>query len=691
MIKLRAVLVRRWPIVVASVLLGAVAGFVSSYKSSTVEKKVQYRAEQVIVSNRSENSIGGNVKQDALRMTRGDVLEAAADTLNEPDKTALASTIEIQTQSDQGSMTVYTFANTASVASKRIDAFVKSFLNVVNKELQQAETKKLEKLKERADTAVRALEAFDAANPLAATPNLLNPNDPATQVVISKRTKLENDVDRAKTNYDDAVVLFTGSPPYSSLGAELPKVDQPELLSVPQNPLFRAGLLAATALALAAMLILIIERVNRRIDTREELAMVTGIPIVAEIGHLTKNRRTFHTDGRIRLEGVWAEHYRRIRSAVQFVQIQNRRAEVVATTPRPGAPLITGPGGDGTLMPSSPTIPGGTYHPERVFMITSTLPGEGKSTSTALTAMALAEVGVETVVINADFRKPRVDVLLGSDTSVTMADLAQLDVHRPSIDQVVRPTSMPHLWTAASGPPTYDVGLRLEAAREIAEEAARRGATVLIDSTPIRVANDTVDLLPVVDEVLLVVRTGRTTVESLHDTIELLELHSASVLGIILIGSRASRELYAYYDSYYSGVEGSEGSYGGRRKSRKTRYGPDSYKQQKSSKRKRPAESPEAPATPGPLAQPPVPVAAPAAPQVAPIPQTVPATPPPLPAGLPVPPPVGPMVGGAPQAPPVAPPPWTGTAHHGNALNGSGANGTRTATVPPPYQPPSSN
>jgi Mrp family chromosome partitioning ATPase len=359
---------------------------------------------------------------------------------------------------------------------------------------------------------------------------------------------------------------------------------------------------------------------------------------------------------------------------VQFVQVQNRRA--VPAAPAVGAG--THPNGHvpapGTEAPSVHGSLHSPDRPERIFVITSTLPGEGKSTSTALTALALAEVGVETVVINADFRKPRVDGLLGSDTAVTLADRARYDIDRPTIDQVDRPTDVPHLWTAASGPPTYDVGLRIDAAREVAEEAARRGATVLIDSTPIRVANDTIDLLPVADEVLLVVRTGRTTVESLQDTIELLELHGAPVLGIILIGTRASRELYAYYDSYYSEVESNTPGTKASRKA-KNKYGPTAAPAPKKNGRR--SKVPEVDRSPRPT--PVVP------PQPAAVPEPVPAggmpVPPPLPANLPVPPPVTPT---APQMPPAYPGNGAPTGVQVNGKVNGRSNVAGPATMVPP-------
>src|SRR5690606_285713 len=115
----------------------------------------------------------------------------------------------------------------------------------------------------------------------------------------------------------------------------------------------------------------------------------------------------------------------------------------------------------------------------------------------------------------------------------SLEDRARLDLDRPSIDEVVQQSGTPHLWLAAAGPPTFEVGGRLAAAREVAEEAAARGATVLIDSTPLRVANDPIDMFPVIDGLILVIRAGKSTVKSLADTIELLELHHAPILGAV--------------------------------------------------------------------------------------------------------------------------------------------------------------
>ena len=93
-------------------------------------------------------------------------------------------------------------------------------------------------------------------------------------------------------------------------------------------------------------------------------------------------------------------------------------------------------------------------------------------------------------------------------------------------------------------------------------EAVAEGATVVIDTSPVEVANDAIDLLAVVDEVVVVVRSGRTTVRALQHTIEQLRLHGASVMGTALIGTPGLAKQQYYYEGYYSDAGWVNGSPG---------------------------------------------------------------------------------------------------------------------------------
>ena len=85
------------------------------------------------------------------------------------------------------------------------------------------------------------------------------------------------------------------------------------------------------------------------------------------------------------------------------------------------------------------------------------------------------------------------------------------------MDQVVRPTKFPNLYMALSGQPTRDVSDLIAATRQLVAQAAAQLATVIIDTSPLNAASDPLDLLPVVDHVVMVVRSGGSAEADLVD------------------------------------------------------------------------------------------------------------------------------------------------------------------------------
>lgn len=555
MTKLRAVVRRRWSILLLTALLGAVAGFVS-VSIGTKRGITYFQAEQVIVANRQPGSLA-DVSQDALKVTRGAVLDRAAEMLeiDEPPQ-SIAGRVRTDVDTDSNSITLISVNPDPAYASRVVQAFSAAFLEVVNRDLRAEDTRQLEQLTQRRDETKAELEAFDTQNGFLSRTDVQLPQTETVNALLAERDRLVNANREAQQQLDQFELRTRQTAPYASLGSEKPRVADAQLIEVPESPIFRAGLLGSIGLLLGVGLVLIIERVNQRIDTRSELAELIHVPIIAEIGRIPARHRHDGGSDLVSLDGVWSEHYRRVRSAIQFVQTAasaptrngddlNGHAKVA------NAAVITGHQTEEGVVP-------------RVFLVVSALPGDGKSTTAALTALALAETGQDTVVVDADFRKPRVEKYLGVGRNPSLADRAVLDVNRPSIDDIVQPANVPHLWVAASGPPTSEVTARLQAAKEVTEEAAARGGTVVIDTSPLRVSNDPIDLLSAVDEVVLVVRAGRTTVKSIEDTMELLAVHHAPVLGVVLIGTLSTREMYSYYQSYYrySGSK-DDGSSGG--------------------------------------------------------------------------------------------------------------------------------
>ncbi|MFZ4518099.1 MAG: hypothetical protein ACOYOP_06905 [Microthrixaceae bacterium] len=658
MTKLQSILRRRWPILLVTTLLGLVAGIASTQVGARREV-TQYQAQQVIVANRLTGN-PANVDQDALKVTRGEVLKATAKELGRVgEEKDLAGKVTVKAEVDSNSINLTVYDTDPQVASRTVQAFSTSFLDVVNSELRSDDQRRLDDLQTRVDQATKDLAAFDQQNGFISRADAPLPQTPTIDALVAERKRLQDALTQAQSRYDETALDISQREPYASLGPEAPRVADSQLLEVPSSPLFRAGLIGILGFMLGVALILILERVNRRVDTREELADLVQVPILAEIGRISGRKQPRQADGRLKLEGAWSEHYRRVRSAIQFVQASAER-ELAGSA----APGVTSPTGVTQAAVISGHSPARGKVP-RVFMFCSALPSEGKSTSTALTAMALAEAGVETVTVNADFRRPRLDEYVGADPRPSLADAARLDVGRPSVDEVVRPSPEAHLWTVAAGSATREVGPRLMAAREVAAEAAARGATVLVDSSPLRVSNDPIDLFQGVDEVILVVRAGKSTVKSLQDTMELLDMHHAPVMGVVLIGTLATREMYAYYQAYYSDADAAQGEL----------------------RQTLPVTVPAAPTpTPAPAAPTPTP-AAPSGPAAAPPVPPVPAPPvpaPPVPAppapALPVP---APTPAATPPAPP-APAPVNGAQVNGAPVapaNGAAVNGAPVAPV----------
>lgn len=515
MVKLQAILRRRWPIPLITLILGLLAGTVSAMTAGPVQEEVSWRAEEILLAN--QGGSGANIAQDVLRITRGAVARRAAEILGEPAEEAdrIASLMEVSSVKDSSALSIATTDRSPAVASRRTAAFVQAFLEDRQAELQAA----VDRAEQAASDGLAAINEFDQRHPEVSR-FIQIPEDPVARALFFERQQLAETYQNLLNQASEAKRTLSTARPYIPLGPQSPTRAQSTLLAVPTAAWFRAGLLGALGLLLGIGLVMLLERAHPRIDSREELAEATDLPILAEIGHLAERQRPRDAEGRVVLNGVWAEPYRRVRAAIQFVQAQ----QVV-----------------GTGNPCS-----------RVYLVTSAVPGEGKSTSAALIGLALAEVGIPTLVVGGDFRKPEVDRLLGIPNTPSLRDRARLDLDRPSVDAIVHPTTYSNLWVAPSGRPTREIGGMVEATHDTVREAVARGATVVLDSSPLQAANDTVDLLPVVDEVILMVRSGRVSAEMLQDSVELIRRHGGHILGVVLIGTPGMGRRQTYYYGYYN-------------------------------------------------------------------------------------------------------------------------------------------
>ncbi len=176
--------------------------------------------------------------------------------------------------------------------------------------------------------------------------------------------------------------------------------------------------------------------------------------------------------------------------------------------------------------------------------ITSAAAGEGKSTTVANLAVALAEGGRRVIAIDADLRRPGLHELFGASSaeglsSVLLGATSELPLVETDAPGVRLLTSGP----LPSNPLEVLASPRLEQALALASAQAEY---VLVDTAPAGVLADAAVLAPRLGGVLLVVSAGRTKRDLARRAREQLERVHANVLGVVLVDARVDDKLYRY-------------------------------------------------------------------------------------------------------------------------------------------------
>lgn len=191
-------------------------------------------------------------------------------------------------------------------------------------------------------------------------------------------------------------------------------------------------------------------------------------------------------------------------------------------------------------------------NPPRIMVVTSSLPGEGKSTLTQALALAIAATGQKVVAIDADLRKP---ALLQKFGLVGGAGLTDVLIGRASLNDVLQPWGKNgRLKVLGPGaiPPNPSELLGSEAMNNLIHEIALE-SIVLIDSPPLLPVTDASVLAARTDGAIVVVRAGRTTSIQLAQAMQNLERASADALGLVLNRVPFRGKRGGYYGYQYTG------------------------------------------------------------------------------------------------------------------------------------------
>ena len=196
-------------------------------------------------------------------------------------------------------------------------------------------------------------------------------------------------------------------------------------------------------------------------------------------------------------------------------------------------------------------------NPPRSVVVTSSLPGEGKSTTACNLAIAVAQAGAKVLLLEADLRRPKVAEYLGVDGSRGLTDVL---IGKAPLDSTIIHWNrgMMDFLPAGAIPPNPSELLGSRHMADLLKYLRSRYNVVIIDAPPLLPVTDAAILATVVDGAILVAKYGSTTSEQVADSADALRQVNARILGTVLNFAPVRRRKkygYGYEYGYGYGYE----------------------------------------------------------------------------------------------------------------------------------------
>lgn len=193
----------------------------------------------------------------------------------------------------------------------------------------------------------------------------------------------------------------------------------------------------------------------------------------------------------------------------------------------------------------------GTGERAQTIVMTSSLPGEGKTTTGANLGMVLAESGASVCLVEADLRRPRLLEYFGLEGAVGLTDVL---IGRADLTDVLQPYGTHQLSLLGAGqiPPNPSELLASPAMRECLQRLAAKFDFVLLDSPPMLPVTDSAVLSTIADGALLVVGSGLVDRDELTTAVAGLKVVNAKIFGVVLNRLPHNISGGRYYDYKYN-------------------------------------------------------------------------------------------------------------------------------------------
>ena len=207
--------------------------------------------------------------------------------------------------------------------------------------------------------------------------------------------------------------------------------------------------------------------------------------------------------------------------------------------------------------------------PLKTFVVTSSGPSEGKTTTIVNLAITFAQSGNRVLLIDADLRKPRIHKIFNLLSNVGVTNILAMQ-DQSGYKQYVHSFELENLYILSSGPtpPNPSELLNSCSMKNLLSKVREDYDIILMDAPPVGSVTDAAILSTLVDGTILVAASGQVEIQALKRAKELLEKVNANILGVVLnkLDKKAKGNDYYYY--YYYGEDESKMSKKRRKKQR---------------------------------------------------------------------------------------------------------------------------
>ncbi|WP_454778469.1 polysaccharide biosynthesis tyrosine autokinase [Georgenia muralis] len=292
---------------------------------------------------------------------------------------------------------------------------------------------------------------------------------------------------------------------------------QPSSPNVPRN--LALGLVLGLMLGVGAALLR--EMLDTKVRDEKDINALTDTAVIGTIGFETEGDKHpvfVHDDP----QGQRSEAIRRLRTNLQFVDLADRPRSIV---------------------------------------VTSSVPGEGKTTTAINLALSLADAGARVILVDADLRRPSIGEYMGLESRVGLTTVL---IGRAELADVATPWRNTTLDVVPSGqvPPNPSELLGSRAMATLLDQLTGSYDTVIIDSPPLLPVTDAAVLTKLAGGALVVAGADRIQKAQLRESLGNLEAVDGRVIGIVLnkVEQKGRDRYYYTYDSYAADEAPSNGT-----------------------------------------------------------------------------------------------------------------------------------